>query len=147
MFPTHPLRRLLIAVTSFLLATSVVADTVDVAGVRVEDGATVCRAYVAQLCAYKITSLKEHLATPSPPVRLLTGGLEDHNPRSEMFKLIPGQMKTSGLFSANKIFVPGDAMVMDWIPGTGQLVPVTGKVQAEPFKEPEFFKALMGDTS
>ena len=33
---------------------------------------------------------------------------------------------------------------MDWLPGKGTLVSVKGVPQGEPFKEPEFFNALLG---
>ena len=33
--------------------------------------------------------------------------------------------------------------LIDWVPGVGSIITVKGKVQGEPFKEPEFFKALM----
>ena len=33
---------------------------------------------------------------------------------------------------------------MDWLPGTGTQVTVKGVPQGEPFKEPEFFNALLG---
>jgi hypothetical protein len=50
----------------------------------------------------------------------------------------------SEIFAATKVLRPGDVIHNDWIPGTGMVVTVNGKVQGEPFKEPEFFKALMG---
>ena len=34
--------------------------------------------------------------------------------------------------------------MIDWIPGTGTVLTVKGQVQGEPFKEPEFFNALLG---
>lgn len=70
--------------------------------------------------------------------------MEDNNPKSEMSKLIPGLMKMSALFTEYKGFVPGDIIDMDWTPGTGLVITVKGKISVEPFKEPEFFKALMG---
>ena len=30
-----------------------------------------------------------------------------------------------------------------WVPGSGTVITVKGKLQGEPFKEPEFFKAMM----
>ena len=39
--------------------------------------------------------------------------------------------------------VEGDIFLIDWVPGTGSVITVKGQVQGEPFKEPEFFKALM----
>ena len=143
-----------------------VEDSATVAGVKLTlNGAGVrykgpAKIYVAELYTpKKVKSLDELLATPGPKRimlvmtrdieagpfgKLLTRGMEDNNPKSEISKLIPGLMKMSELFSAHKNFVPGDVIVMDWIPGTGLVVTVKGKVQTEPFKEPEFFKALMG---
>ena len=118
------------------------------------------KVYVAELyTSKKVNSLDEMIAVPGPKRmtlvmtrdieagpfgKLLTRGMEDNNPKSEMSKLIPGLMKMSEIFTANKNFVPGDTIFMDWIPGTGLVIFARGKVQAEPFKEPEFFKALMG---
>ena len=118
------------------------------------------KVYVAELyTSKKIASLEELVAAPGPKRmtlvmtrdieagpfgKLLTRGMEDNNPRAEMSKLVPGLMKMSELFTVHKNFVPGDVIVMDWLPGTGLVVTVKGKVQPEIFKEPEFFKALMG---
>ena len=33
--------------------------------------------------------------------------------------------------------------MIDWVPGKGTVITVKGVVQGEPFKEPEFFNALM----
>jgi len=32
---------------------------------------------------------------------------------------------------------------IDWVPGTGTIISVRGVQQGEPFKEPEFYTALM----
>ena len=37
----------------------------------------------------------------------------------------------------------GENFTIDWIPDTGTIVSVKGKQQGEPFKEPEFYAALM----
>ena len=143
-----------------------VEDSTTVAGTKlVLNGAGIrykgpFKVYVAELyTSKKVTSLDELIAAPGPKRRilvmtrdieagpfgkLLTRGMEDNNPKSEMSKLIPGLMKMSEIFTANKNFLPGDTILMDWIPGTGLVIFARGKVQAEPFKEPEFFKALMG---
>jgi hypothetical protein len=81
--------------------------------------------------------------------KLLTRGIEDNTPKSEMSKLIPGLIRMSEIFSTPeyKLLSPGDNISLDWIPGSGMVVTVTkkgvSKVQGEPFKEPEFFKAMM----
>lgn len=33
--------------------------------------------------------------------------------------------------------------MIDWVPGSGTVLTIKGKVEGEPFKEPEFFNALM----
>lgn len=169
--------KLFVGSMGLVLAGATWAATLDIAGVKVEDSATVAgsklilngagirykgpfKVYVGELYTpKKVTSLEEMVSTPGPKRmrlvmtrdieagpfgKLLTRGMEDNNPKSEMSKLIPGLMKMSTLFSEHKGFVPGDVIDMDWTPGTGLVITVKGKVTAEPFKEPEFFKALMG---
>jgi len=75
--------------------------------------------------------------------KLLTRGMEDNMGKSEMSKLIPGLIRMSQIFSDQKKMVTGDNLMIDWVPGAGTVITVKGKVQGEPFKEPEFFKALM----
>lgn len=75
--------------------------------------------------------------------KLLTRGMEDNTPRTEMSKLIPGLIRMGGMFAAQKPLVAGDQFMIDWVPGVGSVITVKDVVQGEPFKEPEFFKALM----
>jgi hypothetical protein len=72
-----------------------------------------------------------------------TRGLEDNTPRSDMAKLIPALIRMGQLFSDQKKLLAGENFTIDWIPGTGTVVTVKGKVQGEPFKEAEFFNALL----
>ncbi|MFZ3126471.1 MAG: chalcone isomerase family protein, partial [Rhodoferax sp.] len=108
------------------------------------------KVYVADLyTTKKINSLEELVAAPGPKRmtltmmreieagpfgKLLTRGMEDNNPKAELSKLIPGLMKMSEIFSANKVFLPGETILLDWIPGTGLVIFARGKVQGEPFK-------------
>lgn len=170
-------KQLLVGALALFLGAATPASTIDIAGVKVEDSATVAgtklvlngagirykgpfKVYVAELyTSKKVNSLEELIAAPGPKRmtlvmtrdieagpfgKLLTRGMEDNNPKAEMSKLVSGLMKMSELFTVYKNFVPGDVIIMDWLPGTGLIVTVKGKVQSEPFKEPEFFKALMG---
>ena len=75
--------------------------------------------------------------------KLLTRGMEDNMGKGEMSKLIPGLMRMSQIFSDQKKMAAGDNFTIDWVPGAGTVITVKGKVQGDPFKEPEFFKALM----
>ncbi len=117
------------------------------------------KVYVADMYASKkIKSLDELVAAPGPKRltltmlrdvdagtfgKLLTRGIEDNTSRAEMSKLIPGLIRMGDIFSANKTMVTGDVILLDWIPGTGMTTTFRGKMQGEPFKEPEFFKAMM----
>jgi hypothetical protein len=76
--------------------------------------------------------------------KLFSRGMEDNMDRAAFAQLIPGIMRMSQLFSDHKKLNAGESFTMDWIPGQGLIISVKGKPQGEPFKEPEFFAALMG---
>ena len=117
------------------------------------------KVYVGDLyTSKKVNSLDELMAAPGPKRltmtflreieagpfgKLLTRGVEDNVPKNEMSKLIPGLLRMGDIFTVNKVLLPGDVITLDWIPGTGMVVTAKGKVQGEPFKEPEFYKAIM----
>jgi Chalcone isomerase-like len=75
--------------------------------------------------------------------KLFTRGVEDNAPRAEMSKLIPGLLRMGQIFSDQKKLVAGDNFIFEWVPGTGGVLTVKGKPQGEPFKEPEFYAALL----
>ena len=106
----------------------------------------------------KVTTSEELFAAPGPKritITLLrdidandlgkafTKGFEENSPKAEMSKLIPGLIKMGQIFSDQKKMVAGENFTIDWIPGTGTIISVKGKPQGEPFKEPEFYAALM----
>jgi Chalcone isomerase-like len=75
--------------------------------------------------------------------KLFTRGVQDNAPKEQLSKLIPGLMRMSQIFSDQKKLVTGDVFIIDWIPSTGTVLSVKGVPQGEPFKEPEFFNALL----
>jgi len=75
--------------------------------------------------------------------KAFTKGFEENAPKAEFSKLIPGLVRMGQVFSDQKKLAAGDNFTIDFIPGTGTVVTVKGKPQGEPFKEPEFFIALM----
>lgn len=75
--------------------------------------------------------------------KLFTRGVEDNTPRNEMSKLIPGLIRMSQIFSDHKKLVPGDSFTLEFVPNVGTIITVKGQAQGEPFKEPEFFNAMM----
>ncbi len=117
------------------------------------------KVYVGDLyTSKKVGSLEELVAAPGPKRltmtfvreieagpfgKLLTRGVEDNVSKAEISKLVPGLIRMGDIFTVNKVLVPGDVITLDWIPGTGMVVTAKGQVQGEPFKEPEFFKAIM----
>ena len=127
------------------------------AGVRYR---AVFKVYAAGLyVGRKAGSLEEILKAPGPKRmsitmlrdidaaelgKLFSRGMEDNMDRAAFVQLIPGIMRMSQIFSDHKKLMAGDSFTLDWVPGQGLSIAVKGKVQGAPFKEPEFFAALMG---
>lgn len=142
-----------------------VEDSATVGGVKLQlNGAGTrykgpFKVYVGDLyTSKKVGSLDELIGAPGPKRltmtflreieagpfgKLLTRGVEDNVPKNEISKLVPGLIRMSDIFTLNKVLLPGDVITLDWIPGTGLVITAKGKVQGEPFKEPEFYKAIM----
>ncbi|TFZ01719.1 chalcone isomerase family protein [Ramlibacter humi] len=75
--------------------------------------------------------------------KLFSRGMEDNMDKAAFSKLVPGVVRMSQIFSEHKKLNPGENFQIDWIPGTGTVVTVKGVPQGEPFKEPEFYNALL----
>jgi hypothetical protein len=88
-----------------------------------------------------VTMLREIDATELG--KLFVRGVEDNMDKAAMSRLIPGLMRMSQIFSDHKRLQPGDHFTIDWVPGTGTVISVRGVPQGAPFKEPEFFNALL----
>lgn len=126
------------------------------AGVRYK---AVFKVYTAGLYLTKKASTPEEvLAAPGPKRmqitmlrdidsgelgRLFSRGMEDNMEKAAFSKLIPGVMRMSDLFSKHKKLVAGDTFLVDWVPGVGTIITVKGVPEGEPFKEPEFYNALL----
>ncbi len=75
--------------------------------------------------------------------KLFSRGMEDNMEKGSFAKLVPGVLRMSQVFSNHKVLKTGENFVIDWIPGTGTVLTIKGKVEGEPFKEEAFFEALM----
>lgn len=75
--------------------------------------------------------------------KLFSRGMEDNMEKGSFAKLVPGVLRMSQAFTNHKTLRAGENFVLDWIPGTGTVLTVKGQVEGEPFREPEFFEALM----
>ncbi len=76
--------------------------------------------------------------------KLFSRGMEENMDKAAFSKLVPGVLRMSQVLSTHKKLLPGEEFSIDWVPGTGTVLTVKGEVQGEPFKEPEFFHALLG---
>lgn len=126
------------------------------AGVRYK---AVFKVYTAGLYLTKKASTPEEvLAAPGPKRmqivmlreidsselgRLFSRGMEDNMEKAAFSKLIPGVLRMSDIFSKHKKLVAGDVFLVDWVPGVGTIITVKGVPEGEPFKEPEFYNALL----
>jgi Chalcone isomerase-like len=75
--------------------------------------------------------------------KLFTRGMQDNTEKAEFLRMIPGTLRMSDIFSAQKKLVAGDAFSVDWVPGTGTVILVNGKATGQPIAEPEFYSGLM----
>ena len=126
------------------------------AGIRYK---AIFKVYVAALyLGKKAATPEEVVASPGPKrisITLLreidsnelgksfTKAFEENSSKAEMSKMIPGLVRMGQIFAEQKKMLPGEAFTIDWIPGTGTVISVKGKAQGEPFRDIEFFNALM----
>jgi Chalcone isomerase-like len=75
--------------------------------------------------------------------KLFTRGMQDNASREDFAKSLPGTMKVGAIFSAKKRMAPGESFSVDWLPDTGAVVRINGKVTGEPIPEPEFYNSLL----
>ena len=115
--------------------------------------------YVVQIYAkQKFKNIDQFIASPGPKRLVLTAVKEvDTGPIVKMFnrsvdetadksdraKLIPGLMSIGEVFKSNPILKPGVIMTMDWVPISGLVIYIGGKLQGQPYRDAELFKAAM----
>ena len=152
------------------------AATVDIAGVKVPDTATVAnshlllngagvrhkgpfKVYTAALYLDKKGSTRETVHTAPGAKRivltmlreikaeelgnLFMRSMEQNTPKADLLKVLPALPRMGDIFVEQKKLMPGESITIDWIPGTGTVLSAKGKVLGQPFKEPEFFHAML----
>ena len=116
--------------------------------------------YVAQIYAkQKFKTLDELLAVPGPKrlvltviketdtgpiVKMFNRSVDEIAGKSDRAKLIPGLMSIGEIFKSNRVLKSGDVMTLDWVPISGLVIYLGGKLQGQPYREAELFKAAMG---
>ena len=177
MKPLKPLAKYLVLMACAIsFSGSLLAATVEINGVKLEDSADLrgsklqlngagtrykgpFKVYVAGLyLGKKAGTLDEVVNQPGPKRmsvtmlrdidaaelgRLFTRGVQDNMAPGEMSKLVPGLIRMGQMFADQKKLPTGINFLIDWQPGVGTVATINGVVQGEPFKEPEFFKAMM----
>lgn len=89
-----------------------------------------------------LTAIKE--VDTAPIVKLFNRSVDDVAGRTDRAKLIPGLMGIGEIFKANRTLKAGEVMSLDWVPISGLVVYIGGKLQGQPYREIELFKAAMG---
>jgi hypothetical protein len=74
---------------------------------------------------------------------LFMRSMEQNTPKADLLKILPTLPRMGDIFVEQKKMMPGESITIDWIPGTGTVLSARGKVLGQPFKEPEFFQALL----
>jgi hypothetical protein len=75
--------------------------------------------------------------------KLFSRGMEDNMDKRGVFQAGAGRAAHEPDLLGPQEAGGGRRVQIDWIPGTGTVITVKGVVQGEPFKEPEFFNALL----
>lgn len=75
--------------------------------------------------------------------RLFIKGVKANTPSEEYGRLLNNVLRMSQIFSDYRRLKPGEVINIDWIPGTGTVITARGKSAGAPFKEPEFYAALL----
>jgi hypothetical protein len=89
-----------------------------------------------------LTAIRE--VDTGPILKMLSRSVEATAAKGDMAKLIPGMMNIGNVFKANRVLKPGEVMSLDWVPITGLVIYIGGKMQGDPIREPELFRAAMG---
>ena len=172
----RPLSALVLGLAALLGPAAALANTVELAGVTLDERVTVAgkplqlngagirykavfKVYTAGLYLEKKATTPQDIQALKGPKRmrivmlreidsaelgkLFSRGMEDNMEKGTFSRLVPGVMRMSQVFTNHKTLKAGETFVLDWIPGTGMRLTVKGVQEGEPFKEPEFFEALM----
>lgn len=75
--------------------------------------------------------------------RLFIKGIKANTSNEEYGRILASVLRMSQVFYDYKRLKVGEVIDIDWIPATGTVIRVRGKPATEPFKEPEFYAAML----
>lgn len=88
-----------------------------------------------------LTAIKE--VDTGPIVKMFNRSVDETAGKSDRAKLIPGLMSIGEIFKSNPVLKPGEIMTIDWVPVSGLVIYIGGKLQGQPYRDAELFKAAM----
>jgi hypothetical protein len=117
------------------------------------------KVYAAGLYVPKKSSSAAELATMAGPKRMhlhfvrdtdadqfgtaFTRGFSDNVTKDEFSKLVGSFSRMGQIFADKKRVAVGETISVDFYPGVGTQILINGKPAGDPFKEPEFYPAML----
>jgi len=74
--------------------------------------------------------------------KLLSAGLEKNATREEFVQSLQGILHFGEAAARYKQLLPGDSLILDWVPNVGFTVYIKGRQEGAPYKDPAFYKAI-----
>ena len=75
--------------------------------------------------------------------KIMSAGIERNASREEFVQSLPAILGMGEAAARLRVLMPGDVIIVDWVPGTGTTVYVKGKPEVGPIKDQRFFSALL----
>lgn len=88
-----------------------------------------------------LSAIKE--VDTGPIVKMFNRSVDETAGKNDRAKLIPGLMGIGEIFKSNPLLKPGEIMTLDWVPVSGLVIYIGGKLQGQPHRDAELFKAAM----
>ena len=75
--------------------------------------------------------------------KLLSAGIEKNATREEFVQSLQGILHFGEAAARYKQLLPGDTLILDWVPNVGFTLYIKGRQEGAPYKDPAFYKALL----
>ena len=75
--------------------------------------------------------------------KLLSAGIEKNATREEFVQSLQGILHFGEAAARYKQLLPGDSLILDWVPNVGFTLYIKGRQEGAPYKDPAFYKALL----
>ena len=75
--------------------------------------------------------------------KLLSAGIEKNATREEFVQSLQGILHFGEAAARYKQLLPGDTLILDWVPNVGFTLYIEGRQEGAPYKDPAFYKARL----